>query len=170
MIPRILLMLVLAAAAGAAIVCSSREAPPEAAPNGIEFMPGYKDWRVIAVSHRSDNNTLRAILGNDVAIQAARAGDILPWPDGAVMAKIVWRDTVNSHWPAALGPGEFVQVEFMVKDSAAFGSTGGWGFARWVGTDLKVYGEDASFVNECFKCHLPVREHDYVFTQPAIVP
>ena len=167
---RLILVLAAVAIASVVMVCSSQDSPPEPSPNGIAFMPGYKDWRVISVTHRTDNNTLRAILGNDVAIEAARTGNILPWPDGTVMAKVAWHDTTNTHWPPAIIPTDFVQVEFMVKNSAEYKSTGGWGFARWVGTDLKPYGKDASFVYECFKCHTPMRDHDYVFTQPPVIP
>ena len=51
---------------------TAADVPP--APNGIELPAGYKDWAVIGVSHRTDNNTLRVILGNDAAIAAAAAG------------------------------------------------------------------------------------------------
>ena len=61
------------------VSCSAVSADAVApAPNGITIPPGYKDWRTIAVSHRTDNNTLRAILGNDVAINAAREGKTNP--------------------------------------------------------------------------------------------
>jgi hypothetical protein len=46
------------------------------APNGIQLPADYKDWRVISVSHRTDNKTLRVIVGNDIAIKAAREGQI----------------------------------------------------------------------------------------------
>lgn len=50
----------------------------EPAPNGITLPAGYKDWRVISQSHRTDNNTVRIILGNDIAIKAARNQHTLP--------------------------------------------------------------------------------------------
>ena len=142
----------------------------EPAPNGIELPEGYKDWRLISVSHRTDNNTLRAILGNDAAIEAARAGNTNPWPDGAIMAKLVFKDTRHEHWDAAQVPGKFVHAEFMIKDAAKYADTGGWGFARWLGRDLKVFGEDASFAQQCFACHTPMKDNDYVFTDPVVLP
>jgi len=140
------------------------------APNGIELPQGYKDWRVIASSHREDNNTLRVILGNDLAIEAARSGHTNPWPDGTILAKLVWKDTAHPAWPKATVPGAFVHAEFMVKDSATYPDTGGWGYARWKGLDQQPYGEDASFVQECHGCHMPVKDNDYVFTHPASMP
>jgi hypothetical protein len=148
----------------------SPETEVETAPNGIAIPEGYKSWRLISPSHRTDNNTLRVILGNDVAVEAARDGRTNPWPDGSVLAKLVWRDTTHEEWPAATVPGEFVHAEFMIKDSDRFASTGGWGFARWLGLDQRPYGEDAGFVQECYGCHLPVADNDYVFTRAATLP
>jgi hypothetical protein len=58
----------------------------------------------------------------------------------------------------------------MIKDAKKYTATGGWGFARWKGKNQKPYGKDAGFVNECFGCHTPVKENDYVFTHPAELP
>lgn len=150
------------------IQASAAEVPP--APNGITLPEGYKDWRVIATSHRTDNNTLRVILGNDVAIQAARAGQTNPWPDNTILAKMVWKDSQHEHWQAATVPGRFVHAEFMIKDAQKHAATGGWGFARWLGMDQKPYGQDANFAQECYGCHLPVKSNDYVFTRPIRLP
>jgi hypothetical protein len=141
-----------------------------AAPNGINLPEGYKNWRVLAVSHRGDNNTLRAILGNDAAVKAARERRTNPWPDGAILAKLVWKDATHEHWPTATVPGAFVHAEFMVKDSVRYTATGGWGFARWLGMEQKPYGKDEAFAEECFGCHTPMRDNDYVFTAPAVLP
>jgi hypothetical protein len=140
------------------------------APNGIAFPEGYKDWRVIASSHRTDNHSLRVILGNDVAIAAARSGRTDPWPDGSVLGKLVWKDSQHAHWPAATVPGDFVHAEFMLKDAERFADTGGWGFARWLGSAQTPYGEDAGFSQECFGCHTPMKDNDYVFTAPVVLP
>jgi hypothetical protein len=152
--------------AGAAVMADA--VPP--APNGIELPQDYRDWKVIASSHRVDNNTLRVILGNDIAVDAARSGNTLPWPDGAILGKLVWKDAALESWEKAIVPGEFVHAEFMFKDSKKWSTTGGWGFARWKGMDQQPYGKDAAFVQECFGCHTPVKDNDYVFTKPAPIP
>ena len=132
--------------------------------NGIPFDPSFLNWKPLSFSDRGDNNTFRFVLGNDVAVRAAQSGAISPWPDGARFAKVAWQQ--------ALGPdrlihsGKFVQVELMIKDASQFKDTDGWGWARWVGADLKPYGKDAHFVNECTGCHQPVRGDDYVYTLP----
>jgi hypothetical protein len=140
------------------------------APNGIGFPEGYKDWRVIAPSHRTDKNHIRVIIGNEVAINAARKGRTNPWPDGSALGKLVWKDAADPAWPDATVPGDFVHAEFMFKDSNKYSATGGWGYARWVGMELKPYGSDANFAKECFNCHTPVKYNDYVFTHPAKLP
>jgi len=140
------------------------------APNGIEYPAGYKDWRVIGVSHRTDNNSLRVILGNDQAIAAAREGKTNPWPNGTILAKVVLKDAIHEEWKAATVPGKFVHAEFMLKDSVKYAATGGWGFARWLGNERKPYGNDAGFAQECYGCHTPVKGNDYVFTKPIMFP
>lgn len=140
------------------------------APNGITIPENYRDWRVISSSHREDNNTLRVILGNDKAVEAARSGNTNPWPDGAILGKLVWKDTVHPQWKKATIPGKFVHAEFMIKDSARYAKSGGWGFARWKGMKQVPYGRDASFTRECFGCHIPVKDNDYVFTRPSLIP
>ncbi len=143
--------------------------PP--APNGIEFPVDYPDWRVISTSHRIDNKTMRVILGNDVAIKAAREGNTNPWPDGTVLGKVVWKQTEEEHWKAAIAPDKFVHAEFMFKDSKKWAANGtGWGWARWVGAEQKPYGSDANIGQECITCHTPVKGRDWVFTAPAFFP
>lgn len=159
----------LAALLGAAGV-QAGEPIPATAPNGI-IMPAYfKEWRVIGVSHRNDKHSLRAILGNPAAIEAARQGHTQPWPDGAILAKIAWKESTLPEWPDAVVPGDLQHVEFMVKDSAKYAATGGWGFARWLGKELAPYGKDAAFDQECFQCHTAVKGRDYVFTRPVTIP
>jgi hypothetical protein len=134
------------------------------APNGIEFLPDYKNWRAISSTDRFDNSSLRLILGNDVAINAIRENHINPWPDGTTFAKVAWLQQPDGS--GVVKTGAFQQVEFMIKDSRKYASTAGWGWARWRGGDLKPYGAGADFTNECVGCHMPLRENDYVFTAP----
>jgi hypothetical protein len=132
--------------------------------NGIQYLPGYRDWKIVSTTNRFDNHTLRVISGNEVAMHAIAANHINPWPDGTVFAKTAWTEQVDANGDTKTG--SFIQVEFMIKDSKKYASTGGWGYARWRGTDLKPYGKDANFPNECVGCHNPVRQNDYVYTFP----
>jgi len=140
------------------------------APNGITLPEAYKDWSVISMSHRTDNKTVRIILGNNVAITAARAGKTNPWPKGTILGKLVYKQKAEQNWPTAIAPDKFVHAEFMIKDSVKYSSTGGWGYARWTGLDQKPFGKDKNFALQCMACHTPVKSNDWVFTTPAVMP
>lgn len=139
------------------------------APNGIALYPEYMSWKVVAPSYREDKGHIRIITGNETALAALQAGR-KPLPDGSVLAKVAWKAEKHPKFPVATEPGAFMQVEFMVKDSRKYKDTGGWGFARFVGNELKPYGKDAGFAGECFGCHLPVAGNDYLFTGIARTP
>lgn len=140
------------------------------APNGIAFPVDYQNWRVISVSHRTDHQSMRVILGNDTAFEAARAGNTNPWPNGSVLGKVVWKEGQEPKWAAAIAPKQFIHAEFMFKDTQAWAATGGWGYARWVGDELKPYGANQNFSQECVACHTPVKDNDWVYTIPAHFP
>jgi len=134
------------------------------APNGITYIDGYRQWKAISTTDRFDNGTMRIIFGNDVVIKAISEKNTNPWPDGAVFAKAAWKQQVDAN--GNIATGQFIQVEFMIKDQKKYASTAGWGWARWRGDDLKPYGDGASFDRECISCHQPVKKSDYVFTTP----
>ena len=134
------------------------------APNGIAFLPGYKNWTPISSTDRFDNHTIRQILGNDVALNAIANNQINPCPDGTAFDTVAWEQLTDDS--GVVHPGKFYQVEFMIRDSKKYSSTLGWGWARWRGTQLKPYGADANFAKECVGCHSPLKPTDYVFTEP----
>ena len=131
--------------------------------------PGYRDWKLISVSHEAGNlNSIGAVLGNDVAIKAYREGK-LPYPDGTIIAALHY-----GHIPSAVNnkvfgqvqsfvPGPPTNIQFMVKDSTKYAATGGWGFAQF--KDGK--SADEALIKTCFPCHEPGKEHDLVFTYYA---
>jgi hypothetical protein len=135
---------------------------------------GYETWQVVSISH--DGDLLAAILANPVMIDAYAAGvpgNGRPFPDGAKMAKIHWNPKKMETFPSALVPGTQHDVDFMVKDSARFADSGGWGWAVFKydapsdaftpGTlaDQPPQANDA----KCgLACHTIVKTRDYVFT------
>ena len=149
---------------------ASGHADDEAAPIfGIKIPPGYRDWKLISVAHEAgNNNDLRAILGNDVAIKTYRDGK-LPFPDGTIIARLAWRYDSSAENNKVFGrdqsfvAGPPINVQFMVKDSKKYASTGGWGFAQF--KDGKP--ADAALLKTCFPCHEAVKTRDFVFTQYA---
>jgi hypothetical protein len=130
---------------------------------GVTIPPGYRQWQMIAPSHVPSFDEIRAILGNDVAINAYRT-QALPFPDGAILAKLAWTYVPSTEFPGAFGPGPVTSIQFMVKDAKKYAATGGWGFGKFV--DGKPVDEAEH--NECFACHQAhVKNHDYVFTRWA---
>jgi hypothetical protein len=153
------------------VTFSARGVDDESTPVfGIKLPPGYRDWRLISVAHEEGNlNDLRAILGNDVAIKAAREGT-LPYPDGTIIARLAWSHDPLAESEKAFGRHQsFVAgppkngVQFMVKDSTKYASTGGWGFAHF--DDGKPASEAVH--NTCFACHAVVKDRDFVFNRYA---
>jgi hypothetical protein len=166
----VLIAVMALAGAAAYIAPASGQADGEAAPIfGIKIPSGYRDWKLISVAHEEGKlNDLRAILGNDVAIKACREGK-LPFPDGAIIARLAWSYVPSEENNKVFGrPQSFVagpatNVQFMVKDSKKYASTGGWGFAQF--KDGKP--ADEALHNTCFACHVPVKIRDFIFTYYA---
>jgi hypothetical protein len=153
-----------ASAAAAVAAPKHLTAPASPSLNGVPFLPGYADWKVVSTTDRGDNHTLRIITGNDLAVKAIEQHQLPSWPEGAAFAKITWQAVDDGH--GHIVPGKFVQVEFMEKHRVQYAGTGGWGYARFRGDDLKPYGEGPHFDNECQGCHEPVRDNDYVYSLP----
>jgi Haem-binding domain/Cytochrome P460 len=137
-------------------------------PGGFAFDPSFENWTLLSTTDRGDNYSLRLILGNGIAHGSAGSGSLKPWDDGARFAKIAWQQ--QSGPDGLIHPGNFIQVELMDKNAAAYKSTDGWGWGRWRGLDLKPYGTDASYTNECTGCHQPLHGNDYVYTLPITMP
>lgn len=132
--------------------------------NKISYIPNFRNWKAVSTSDRFDNGSMRIIFGNSIAIKAISEHNTNPWPDGAIFAKTAWKQKTEDD--GTVSAGEFIQVEFMIKDSKKYADTKGWGWARWKGNDLKPYGDSANFDQECIACHNPVKHNDYVFTTP----
>lgn len=136
----------------------------EKSPNGIAYIPDYRNWKVISTTDRFDNGTIRIIFGNDQAVNAIRNKETNPWPDGSILAKVLWKQKQTKE--GLITTGNFIHVEYMIKDAIKYADTQGWGWARWKGQQLKPYGDTADFVQQCIRCHSPVKDNDNVFTIP----
>ena len=175
------------AAAVATTAPVSGQSDGEAAPiYGIKLPQGYRDWHLISVKRLTGKQLtgaggelkqLRAELGNDLAIKAYRDGT-LPFPDGSMIAALHWNEASSDADNQALATGfpglglestfagSAVNVQFMVKDSKKYATSGGWGFADF--TNGKPGNE--ALHEKCFPCHQPGKDHDYVFTRYAPTP
>ena len=145
--------------------------PPENAPTFVtKIPPGYRDWRLISVAREEGNlDDIRAVLGNDKAVKSYRGG-ALPFPDGTILARLAWSYDPSDENNKVFGRTQsFVAghqkngVQFMVKDSRKYASTGGWGFAHF---DNGKSADD-TVLKTCFPCHKAVAARDFVFTRYA---
>ena len=150
----------------------------ESSPIFVTEMPaGYRDWKLISVAHEEGTLTdIRAILGNDVAIKACREGGF-PLPEGAIIARIAWRYDASEENNQAFAPflkaggiqKSFVAgpptngVQFMIKDSRTYASTGGWGYGHF----NNGKPADRAFMQDCYACHKAIKDRDFVFTRYA---
>jgi Cytochrome P460 len=137
---------------------------------GVKIPPGYRNWELVSVAHEAGNlNDIRAILGSSVAMKAFREGT-LPFPDGTIIARLAWKDTPSDDNNRAFGrfqsfvAGPPTNVQFMVKDTKKYISTGGWGFDQF--EDGKPTSDEA-ILKTCFPCHQPQKGRDFVFTRYA---
>jgi cytochrome P460 len=128
---------------------------------------GYRDWKLISVAHEEANlNSFGAVLGNDVAIQAYRDGT-LPFPDGTIIAALHYRFVPSEENNKAFGQaqsfvaGDPTNIQFMVKDSKKYASTGGWGYGHF-GQDGTPGGD--ALLKTCSPCHAKA-VRDAVFTR-----
>jgi Cytochrome P460 len=167
----LLLVAVVAVAAVVGHMASvSGQTDKAAAPIFVKEMPpGYRDWRLISVSHEGSNiNSIGAVLGNDVATKAYREGK-LPSPDGTIIAAVHYKYVASDENNKVFGraqsfvPGPATNVQFEVKDSKKYAATGGWGFGHF--NSDGTAGNDA-LMTTCFPCHAKA-SRDLVFTQYA---
>ncbi len=159
------MVVVLLAAAGILFSAPTAATAAEivAAPTGVTIPKGYRDWQVIAPSQRDDTDEIRVILGNNIAMKAFRA-NTLPFPDGTILAKLAWKRVKSEEFPKTFVPGVAPRIEFMVKNSKKYASTGGWGFGRFI----EGKPADEQVHATCFPCHQAnVKNHDFVFTRYA---
>jgi Cytochrome P460 len=164
------------------IAATASQQAAGATANDFKIPRGYRDWKLISVAILGTPfNDIRAKLGNDLAISAFREAKI-PFPDGAMIARLAWKQVqseVNNNAfrqdpsaehlsPAALqklldtsfGAGPPTNVQFMIKDSKKYASTGGWGFFQ-----ITNGRPDHVVQSSCFACHAPGRATDFVFTR-----
>jgi hypothetical protein len=114
---------------------------------------------------RFDSDTLRVILGNDIAIKAIADNNTNPWPDGTTLAKVGWFQQKDEY--GVVEAGAFLKVGFMIKDKGGkYASTAGWRWAEWEGTEQRPFGNGPSFAAGCLICRTPQRKSDYTFTLP----
>jgi len=131
---------------------------------GVTIPEGYKQWELVAPAEEAAPlDELRAVVGNQTAIDAYQAGK-LPFPDGTILVKRAWKRKQSPEFASATIPGAATTVQVMVKDSRKYASTGGWGFGRFINGKPV----DEAQHRTCWGCHeARAKSRDYVFTRLA---
>jgi len=138
---------------------------------GVKLPRNYRDWTLISVAHEAgNNNDIRAILGNQIAVRAFRDGT-RPFPDGAIIARLAWRYQSSPRNDAVFpAPQSFVagaptNVQVSVKDSRRYATTGGWGYGQFENGKANL---DRTLIHSCAACHAKLdSKSDRVFTDYA---
>jgi hypothetical protein len=172
---RIALVLAAVAAVACVVAATAPSSQPAdeaaAAIAGGKLPNGYRDWRLISVAREEGTlDDIRAVLGNDGAIKAYR-GAKPSFPDGAIIARLAWSYDASAENNKTFGRAQsFVAghpkngVQFMVKGSKEYASTGGWKYAQF--DDGKPV-TDPGMLQSCFDCHRAIKDRDFVFTRYA---
>jgi hypothetical protein len=91
---------------------------------------------------------------------------MLASPDGTLIVRLAWRYVSSPENDRVFGrthsfiAGEPTNVQFMIKDSKRFATTGGWGFAQF--DEGKPVMSEA--LTSCFPCHRQIAAQDLVFS------
>ena len=152
------------------LVTASGQADENAVPVYVTKIPvGYRDWRLISMAHEEGNlHSAGAVLGNDIAVKAYREGK-LPFPDGAIILALHYRDTPSEENNKIFGdqqsfvPGAPTNIQLEIKNSKKYAATGGWGFGSF-DTDGKPAAE--AQMKTCAPCHAK-SSTDFVFAHYA---
>ena len=95
---------------------------------------------------------------------------VLANKDARALARLAWEHVESEENNKAFGRRQsFVAghpkngVQFMVKDSRRYASTGGWGFAHFDGGKPA----DEAVHNTCVPCHETVKARDFIFNRYA---
>jgi len=165
------------AAAGSAALAAQDKYAVEV-PGGLALSEcrGFEDWAAVSVSRPEDPERLNLIVANPEMIAAYLAGfpgNGQPFPDGSKIMKMLWQPRTNEVAPFAVQePDVLTGIGCMVKDSARFADTGGWGYmqfdydpaSRSFRPNTELQGNDAT----CgAACHQAAEATDFVFTSYA---
>jgi hypothetical protein len=138
-------------------------------PGGIAFsdFKGYEDWPVASSARQDD--ILKVIVANPKMIAAYKAGipgNGQPFPDGAMIVKLQWKQKKSTEAQFAVDvPDVFTQAFVMEKDSKRFPKTGGWGYAVFNYDAVSgAFTADPKSLSDCGNaCHTAVKAKDYIF-------
>lgn len=154
------LVIALLAALCSAFIAGNHVAEP------IPYPEGYHKWTHIRTfltgfegKEPKRGDGFHDIYANEKAMVGYRTGH---FPDGAILVFDV-REAVTTAGTMSAGTRKYMNL--MLKDSARFKDTGGWGFEEFTG-DSRTEGRlSVERQKKCFDCHVGKQQTDYVFGQ-----
>ena len=144
-----------------------------ASDSGVPYPEGYRHWTFLHSSMVSAKYSafgkqpcekpctagIFYFYANDKAMSGLRTGS---YEDGAILAEEMLEYLGKES--GAGKEGQRRMVGAMVRDSRRYSATGGWGFATYDGAS-RSDNLDAAARDACFECHVPRKDHGYVFTE-----
>jgi len=130
----------------------------------LKIPTGYRSWFHVNTLVIDKASPLFEALGgmhniyiNSTGQEALKKGG--PYPDGSIFLDDLHEVTASD---GSYAEGARKAITIMIKDNKQT-STGGWVWQAWAGGDQsKPLVTDA--VKQCFECHQPQKDHDYVYS------
>lgn len=150
-------------AAGAVLIGAAIQPGPE-----VAYPAGFRAWTHVTSGVISPGSPafdhfggLHSIYANRPALEGYRTGQ---FPDGSMLAfdVVALAEDAASHTST---PGQRRLVDVMVKDSALYGATGGWGYGEFKGSSRTERTlTQVQAVTACHSCHQKAVKTDSVFS------
>ncbi|MEO7996296.1 MAG: cytochrome P460 family protein [Gemmatimonadaceae bacterium] len=144
------------------VVCLAFTSKAARDPDGVPFPEGYRSW--VHISSAVDTSGPRGagmhhIYANPQAMEGYRSGK---FPNGSFI--VFDRLNVNVNGATTKASGRQL-IDVMMRDTARFRDTGGWGFDEFVGDSRTQHAfPQSSAPTSCFNCHAQRKANDFVFT------
>ena len=143
------------------LLADNKPADADAAP--IALAPDYETWRHVKTQVIQEGpgferfGGMHHIYANERAVQGLRSRR---FEDGAILVA-EFRSLARQN--NVIDAGAIRLVDVMVFDARRFAETDGWGYAEFVGPELKVRRFDSR--NECHACHAKRADKGHVFSE-----
>jgi len=158
-------LVALALAASLLWLCASGPAPAADDAAAVAYPDGFRAWTHVKSTLVAPGNKDYAELGgfhhiyaNAQAMVGYRTRD---FPEGSTIV-FDWLKLQGAD--GAYTEGERRRLDVMVKDSARFAATGGWGFQRFVG-DSRTERAVEPAPQQCFACHQAMKRDGLVLSR-----
>jgi uncharacterized protein involved in high-affinity Fe2+ transport len=136
------------------------------AEEAISFPDGFRRWVHVGTGvimpgtnpQFAGEEGMHHIFANQKAVEGYASGD---FADGSMVVYEL-RETKQNN--GVIFEGDRKRVDVMIKDSAHYGSTGGWRFQRFFGNDQAqsaIHDSGAS----CYQCHQKATAHGFIFSR-----